>query len=81
MGRTAEKMAALQWQRHPHLCPLQVPKITSCIHRNLESINTTAARQSVESLIVEMADKCPGEVVSTLLTIAPPGDRYWPQKP
>ncbi|KAK2519483.1 hypothetical protein Q9966_013888 [Columba livia] len=54
---------------------VDVPKITSCIHRNLESINTTAARQSVESLIVEMADKCPGEVVSTLLTIAPPGDR------
>ncbi|KAK2521516.1 hypothetical protein Q9233_010760 [Columba guinea] len=54
---------------------VDVPKITSCIHRNLESINTTPARQSVESLIVEMADKCPGEVVSTLLTIAPPGDR------
>ncbi|XP_064904133.1 uncharacterized protein LOC135577933 [Columba livia] len=53
---------------------VDVPKITSCIHKTLGCINTAPARQSVESLIVWMADKCPGEVVSTLLTIAPPGD-------
>ncbi|KAK2511885.1 hypothetical protein Q9966_016533 [Columba livia] len=53
---------------------VDVPKITSCIYKTLERINTAPARQSVESLIVPLADKCPGEVVSTLLTIAPPGD-------
>ncbi|KAK2511335.1 hypothetical protein Q9233_017059, partial [Columba guinea] len=53
---------------------VDVPKITSCIYKTLECINTAPARQSVESLIVPMADKCPGEVVSMLLTIAPPGD-------
>ncbi|KAK2515352.1 hypothetical protein Q9966_015413 [Columba livia] len=54
---------------------VDVPKITSCIYKTLECINTAPARRSVMSLIVPMADKCPGEVVSTLLTIAPPGDR------
>ncbi|KAK2515351.1 hypothetical protein Q9966_015412 [Columba livia] len=54
---------------------VDVPKITSCIHKALRCINTAPARRSVMSLIVWMADKCPGEVVSTLLTIAPPGDR------
>ncbi|KAK2510493.1 hypothetical protein Q9233_017688 [Columba guinea] len=53
---------------------VDVPKITSSIYKTLECINTAPAPQSVESLIVPMADKCPGEVVSTLLTIAPPGD-------
>ncbi|XP_064903895.1 uncharacterized protein LOC135577702 [Columba livia] len=53
---------------------VDVPKITSCIHKALRCINTAPARRSVMSLIVWMADKCPGEVVSTLLTITPPGD-------
>ncbi|KAK2513630.1 hypothetical protein Q9966_016087 [Columba livia] len=53
---------------------VDVPRITSSIYKTLERINTAPARQSVESLIVPLADKCPGEVVSTLLTIAPPGD-------
>ncbi|KAK2524993.1 hypothetical protein Q9233_009040 [Columba guinea] len=53
---------------------VDVPKITSCIHKALGCINTAPARRSLMSLIVWMADKCPGEVVSTLLTIAPPGD-------
>ncbi|XP_071659268.1 maestro heat-like repeat family member 5 [Patagioenas fasciata] len=53
---------------------VDVPKITSCIHKTLGCINTAPARQRVVSLIVWMADKCPGEVVSTLLTIAPPAD-------
>ncbi|XP_064901348.1 uncharacterized protein LOC135577248 [Columba livia] len=67
-------MAALQWLRHPHLCPLQVPKITSCIHKTLGCIKSVPARQSVESLMVSMADKCPQEVVTTLLQVAPGGD-------
>ncbi|XP_071656305.1 uncharacterized protein [Patagioenas fasciata] len=53
---------------------VDVPKITSCIHKTLGFISTAPARQRVASLIVPMADKCPAEVVSTLLTIAPPGD-------
>ena len=78
MARATEEMAALHWQHHPHLCPLQVPKIMRCIHENLACIHMQSARQSVEALLLLMANKCPGEVVITLLKIAPRGDRYWP---
>ncbi|XP_071654504.1 uncharacterized protein [Patagioenas fasciata] len=75
MGRTVEEVAALQWQCHPHLCLLQLPKIMRCIHKNLDSINTAPARQSMASLLLLMADRRPGKVLTTLLRIAPPGDR------
>ncbi|XP_064894282.1 uncharacterized protein LOC135575982 isoform X3 [Columba livia] len=52
-----------------------LPKIMRCIHKNLDSINTAPARQSVESLLLLMADRRPGKVLTTLLRIAPPGDR------
>lgn len=78
MGRAAEEMAALQCQHHPHLCPLQVPKITSCIHKNLGCINTESARQSVESLLLLMTDRYPIQVVTSLLKLSPSADRYWP---
>ncbi|XP_064903904.1 uncharacterized protein LOC135577713 [Columba livia] len=58
-----------------------LPKIMRCIHKNLDGINTAPARQSVASLLLLMADRRPGKVLTTLLRIAPPGDRYWPQKP
>ncbi|KFP63113.1 Maestro heat-like repeat-containing protein family member 7, partial [Cariama cristata] len=51
-----------------------VPKIMSCIHQNLQYINTAAARHSLDSLLLLMANKCSGEVVMTLLKIAPRGD-------
>ncbi|KAK2511277.1 hypothetical protein Q9966_016674 [Columba livia] len=54
---------------------LQLPKIMRCIHKNLDSINTAPARQSVASLLLLMADRRPGKVLTTLLRIAPPGDR------
>ncbi|XP_064904075.1 uncharacterized protein LOC135577890 [Columba livia] len=46
-----------------------------CIHKNLDGINTAPARQSVASLLLLMADRRPGKVLTTLLRIAPPGDR------
>ncbi|KAK2513002.1 hypothetical protein Q9233_015846 [Columba guinea] len=52
-----------------------LPKIMRCIHKNLDSINTAPARQSVASLLLLMADRRPGKVLTTLLRIAPPGDR------
>ena len=81
MGRAAEEMAALQWQHHPHLCPLQVPKIMKCMHENLECINRESARQSVQSLLLLLTDQYTTQVVVSLLKFSPPGDRYWPQKP
>ena len=81
MARAAEEMAALQWQHHPHLCPLQVPKIMTCIHKNLERINMKSAQQSMESLLPLLTDQDPMEVVLSLLKFSPPGNRYWPQKP
>ncbi|KAK2512962.1 hypothetical protein Q9966_016270 [Columba livia] len=52
-----------------------LPKIMRCIHKNLDGINTAPARQSVASLLLLMADRRPGKVLTTLLRIAPPGDR------
>ncbi|XP_071658789.1 maestro heat-like repeat-containing protein family member 7 [Patagioenas fasciata] len=66
---------------NPDLWLVDVPKITSCIHKTLGCIKTVPARQSVESLMVPMADKCPQEVVTTLLQVAPGGDRYCPHTP
>ena len=71
-------MAALQWQHHPHLCPLQVPKIMSCIYENWEYVTMESGQRSMESLLLLMANQCPGDVVTTLLKIAPRGDRYRP---
>ncbi|KAK2515345.1 hypothetical protein Q9966_015418 [Columba livia] len=51
-----------------------LPKIMRCIHKNLDGINTAPARQSVASLLLLMADRRPGKVLTTLLRIAPPGD-------
>ncbi|KAK2516126.1 hypothetical protein Q9966_015174 [Columba livia] len=51
-----------------------LPKIMRGIHKNLDSINTAPARQSVASLLLLMADRRPGKVLTTLLRIAPPGD-------
>ncbi|KAK2521118.1 hypothetical protein Q9233_011108 [Columba guinea] len=59
---------------NPDLWLVDVPKITSCIHKTLGCIKSVPARQSVESLMVSMADKCPQEVVTTLLQVAPGGD-------
>ena len=87
MGRAAVpvaaagEMAALQWQHHPHLCPLQVPKIMSGIHGNLEHIRVAPARHSVDSLLLLLTNRCPREVVKSLLKCSPPVDRYRPRQP
>lgn len=78
MERAAEDMAALQWQCHSYLCPLQVQKIVSYIYDSLQGIQKIAIWHCFDSLLLKMADKCPEEVVTTLLNIAPQGDRYWP---
>jgi len=76
MGRAAEDVAALQWQYHPHLCPLQVPKVMRCIHKNMECMNTESAQQSVESLVHLLPNQYPDEVLMGLLRFSPPGDKY-----
>ncbi|KAK2518740.1 hypothetical protein Q9233_012544 [Columba guinea] len=59
----------------PDFWLVDVPKILRCIYKNLESINTASAQQSVESLLLLMANRSPGEVVTVLLRITPQGDR------
>ncbi|KFQ20290.1 Maestro heat-like repeat-containing protein family member 7, partial [Mesitornis unicolor] len=51
-----------------------VPKIMSCIHTNLESINMEPARQSVRLLLSLLADRYPTKVVNSLLAISPSED-------
>ena len=65
-------------QHHPHLCPLQVPKILRCIYKNVEQIRTEPARRSLDSLLLLLIRWSPREVVRTLLDISPACDRYRP---
>ncbi|XP_074876964.1 maestro heat-like repeat-containing protein family member 7 [Buteo buteo] len=60
--------------RDPDFWLADVPKITSCIHKNLGCINTESARQSVESLLLLMADRYPIQVVTSLLEFSPSPD-------
>ncbi|KFZ56209.1 Maestro heat-like repeat-containing protein family member 7, partial [Antrostomus carolinensis] len=60
--------------KDPSVWLADVPKITECIHHNQQCISTAPARQSMESLLLLMTNRCPGEVVMTLLKITPPGD-------
>lgn len=78
MEGAAEDIAALQWQHHSHLCPLQVQKILTCIYDSVQGIQKLAIQHCFDSLLMKMADEYPEEVVTTLLNIAPQGDRYWP---
>jgi len=76
MGRAAEEVAALHWQHHPQLCLLQVPKIMRCIRGNREHINMESARQSVESLLLLLANRKPITVLTSLLKVSSPAQRY-----
>lgn len=76
MGRAAEDMAALQLQCYPHLYPLQVPKIVSCILENLPYITTESGCNKVESLFLLMTDEYGSEVVISLCEMTFQGDRY-----
>ena len=78
MGRAAEEMAALQWQHHPHLCPLQVPSIVGCIHESLEYTSTVSARVSLDALLILLACEYPRELVFSMLIRVPLCDRYQP---
>lgn len=78
LEKEAEDVAALQWQHQFHLCSLQVQKIVSCIYDSLKDIQKPAIRHYFDSLLMKVADKNPEAVVTTLLNIAPQGDRYWP---
>lgn len=78
MGRAAEDMAPVAAPPSP--VSLQVPNIVSHIyHTGL--VMDTQVQHSLHSLLLLMADKSPGQVVTTLLQIAPQGERYWPQQP
>lgn len=78
MGRAAEDTAALQWQCHTHLFPLQVPKIVSCILENLPYITPESGCKKVESLFLLMTSEYGSAVVISLCETALQGDRYWP---
>ncbi|KFQ93902.1 Maestro heat-like repeat-containing protein family member 7, partial [Nipponia nippon] len=60
--------------RHPDFWLADVPKIMSCIHRNLECIDMESVRQSVESLLVLLTNQSPTQVVISLVKFSPPGD-------
>ena len=81
MGRAAEELAVLQWQHHPPLCPLQVPKIMKCLQENLEGINRESEQQSMKSLLLLLTNRYPAQVAISLVTFSPPGHRYRPQQP
>lgn len=78
MGRAAEDMAALQWQDHPHLYPLQVPKVVNSILENLPCITTESGCRKVESLFLRLTNEYTSAVVIGLCEAALQGDRYWP---
>lgn len=74
-------LAVLQWQHHPHLCPLQVPKIVRSIHKNVECTCMEPARHSLDSFLLLLTEWRPREVVRSLMKISPACDRYWPRQP
>lgn len=78
MGRAAVDKAALQWQCHRHLYPLQVPKIVNSILENLPCITTESGCRKVESLFLLMTNEYASAVVIGLCETAFQGDRYWP---
>ncbi|XP_040437584.1 uncharacterized protein LOC121082309 [Falco naumanni] len=58
----------------PHVWLTDVPKIMSCIYENWEYVTMESGQRSMESLLLLMANQCPGDAVTTLLKIAPRGD-------
>ncbi|XP_064329867.1 uncharacterized protein LOC135317504 [Phalacrocorax carbo] len=52
-----------------------VPKVMKGIHENLEGTNRSLARQSIESLLLLLTDRYPGQAVISLVTLSPPGHR------
>ncbi|XP_055676018.1 maestro heat-like repeat family member 5 [Falco peregrinus] len=58
----------------PHVWLTDVPKIMSCIYESWEYVTMESGQRSMESLLLLMANQCPGDVVTTLLKIAPRGD-------
>lgn len=81
MGRAAisaaaEEMAAVWWQHHPHSCALQVPIIMSCIYTNVQHISAASARDSLDLLLLSMAEQYPTEMIVSLVDISPSCERY-----
>lgn len=74
-------MAVLQWQHHPPLRPLQVPKILSGIHRNWQRVHLVPTLHSTNSLLLVLTNQRPREVVMSLLQFSPRRDRYQCQRP
>lgn len=60
------------------MCHIQVPKIMRYIHKNMECVSTEPAQHSLDSLLLLLTERCPREVVRSLLEISPTCDRYWP---
>ncbi|KAM6184404.1 maestro heat-like repeat-containing protein family member 7 [Sarcoramphus papa] len=60
--------------KDPNSWLTDVPKIMSGIHGNLEHICVAPARHSVDSLLLLLTNRCPREVVKSLLKCSPPVD-------
>ncbi|KAM6184409.1 uncharacterized protein WM294_017128 [Sarcoramphus papa] len=60
--------------KDPNSWLTDVPKIMSGIHGNLEHIRVAPARHSVDSLLLLLTNRCPREVVKSLLKCSPPVD-------
>ncbi|KAK2517678.1 hypothetical protein Q9233_012934 [Columba guinea] len=51
-----------------------VPKLMRYIHKNMECVSTEPARHSLASLLLLLTERCPREVVRSLLEISPTCD-------
>lgn len=63
------------------MCPLQVLKITWAIYRNLPSISTETALNSLNRALMVLTCKQPGEVVASVLQCSPTCSRYGAHQP
>ncbi|XP_040399776.1 uncharacterized protein LOC121063421 isoform X2 [Cygnus olor] len=77
----AGQLAAVQWQLHSLLCPLQVQKILRFLHENLKKSNSTSLlRQSFFLVLRALTNQFPREALINVLTSLPSLDRYQPQQ-
>ncbi|KAM9239547.1 maestro heat-like repeat-containing protein family member 7 isoform 2-T5 [Leptosomus discolor] len=60
--------------RDPDFWLVDVPQLMKCIHKNLKHINRESARQSLQPLLLLLADRYPMQVVVSLLKLSPPED-------
>nr|XP_047912273.1 uncharacterized protein LOC125181520 isoform X4 [Anser cygnoides] len=76
ISAAAGQLAAVQWQLHSLLCPLQVQKILRFLHENLKKSNSTSLlRQSFFLVLKALTNQFPREALRSVLTSLPSLDR------